>query len=67
MRHGTRHSHKCRCEECRKPKVDHEALRDLLLELFPDGLTEDCPVAREKRAREAWDRLEARGKRRVAA
>jgi hypothetical protein len=59
MKHGTRYSYErgCRCRACKaangerssRVQVDHEALRDLLLELFPDGLTEDCPVAREKR------------------
>lgn len=29
-------------------EVDRDALSDLLAELFPLGLTEDCPAARRK-------------------
>ena len=29
---------------------DRDALRDLLMELFPDGLTDDCPARRNRAA-----------------
>jgi cytidine deaminase len=55
-------NHGCRCGECRaamseylrrrrcglSEPVDREALKDLLHELFPDGLTDDCPARRRK-------------------
>jgi hypothetical protein len=55
VRHGTTYSYDvraCRCEECREAKayargnvkVDEKLLSDLLHELFPDGLTDDCPA-----------------------
>lgn len=57
--HGTHNAyvnHGCRCDDCRAASskyrrrrgpapVDREALRDLLTELFPHGLTADCPAA----------------------
>jgi hypothetical protein len=63
MRHGTLTgymNHGCRCEECRsagrayfqqrraRPQVDEDLLSDLLHELFPDGLTDDCPARRAR-------------------
>lgn len=62
MKHGTTYSYRrgCRCEACRDANrrcharwighvdVDREALRDLLAELCPDGLTDDCPARRSK-------------------
>jgi hypothetical protein len=49
--------HGCRCDQCHKAaceynrdrlghgvKVDKAAMRDLLHELFPLGLTDDCPA-----------------------
>lgn len=57
MTHGTLTgytTHGCRCDPCRqamrayhqsrKVEVDREALRDVLLEMFPLGLTDDCPA-----------------------
>jgi len=64
-RHGTLagYTHgRCRCEKCRRASRDYEfsrrslrlfdreALRDLLLELAPDGLTDDCPARQAKTA-----------------
>lgn len=60
MSHGTLtgYTYGCRCDECKlamreyhqrrcpPPSVDREALADLLQELFPKGLTDDCPAAR---------------------
>jgi hypothetical protein len=56
----------CRCEPCRAAyreanrryrrrtralvNVDREALSDLLNELFPLGLTDDCPARRQHAA-----------------
>jgi hypothetical protein len=51
----------CRCDECREaniramrdyratpdpPKIDRGQLSDLLNDLFPDGMTDDCPIRR---------------------
>lgn len=62
MKHGTLtgYDRGCRCEACRHTqsdyaaarnaglRVDHKLLGDLLHELFPDGLTDDCPARRQK-------------------
>jgi hypothetical protein len=64
MKHGTLTgytTHACRCEECRAAmrayhvrrgagplEVDRDLICDLLHELFPDGLTDDCPARRAK-------------------
>ncbi len=59
MNHGTITGYatlRCRCTECKQagrnynaerrgnPIVDENRLSDLLHELFPDGLTDECPV-----------------------
>ena len=58
--HGTttKYSHGCRCTPCKHAygdrtaqrraglKVDAEALRAVLEDLFPYGLTRECPRAR---------------------
>jgi hypothetical protein len=64
MRHGIVHSYDkgCRCVPCSNAKsdyaaaraqgvhrVDRELLAELLHELFPHGLTDDCPARRERR------------------
>lgn len=56
---------KCRCDDCRAASRSYQQARrtgssfdpettklfsDLLHELFPDGLTDDCPVRRAQRA-----------------
>lgn len=54
----------CRCEACRRAHSDYQRerrprrysayaerfdhLRDLLIELAPDGLTDDCPARRNR-------------------
>jgi hypothetical protein len=62
MRHGTVKSYTdgCRCESCRaakrrsrpprrQPLVDRHLLAEALQDLFPLGLTDDCPVRRGQR------------------
>lgn len=58
---GAYTSGKCRCDDCRRAMTDYhrehrggpadptgwrEAFADLLHELFPNGLTDDCPARR---------------------
>jgi hypothetical protein len=61
LKHGTENAYKnrgCRCELClaarredrRAPGVDHGLIADLLNELFPFGLTDDCPARRQQQA-----------------
>ena len=65
MIHGTYNAyvyHRCRCLRCKRANadyrrglrglaaVDHDALSDLLNELVPYGLTDDCPLAPLKQA-----------------
>lgn len=60
--HGTRSRYanqRCRCEDCREAHAVAQrlyrrreipvdpAMRDLLNELFPFGLTNDCPLGRK--------------------
>ena len=63
MTHGTINAYDkgCRCVPCCNAKadyaarrnaglrVDDERLRDLLIEVCPDGLTDDCPARRGRR------------------
>lgn len=59
--YSTYHNHKCRCDKCkaaaagyararyqrnRPVPFDRDAIADLLHELAPDGLTDDCPARR---------------------
>lgn len=55
-------NHRCRCDQCRRAASaydsarttrvviqDREAFRELVDDLFPRGLTKDCPAARGSR------------------
>jgi hypothetical protein len=61
INHGTWYAYLkrgCRCESCLDaarehyftPSVDHDFLSDLLNDLFPFGLTDDCPARRQQQA-----------------
>lgn len=68
----------CRCVECTRAMreynqrrmygaggpapVDRKALSDLLNELFPDGLTDDCPAARAKANQDLIDAIRRWGR-----
>ena len=66
--HGTRSRYQrgCRCQACKATasdyalrrkqgldRIDDQALRDFLLELCPDGLTDDCPARNPRRTAHA--------------